>query len=179
MIILRQKDFSDKKPKNLKKYKEYDGKKMTKSQQREAIDEEGEIAAHNTSRYANKHSGRGAGIGGAAGAALGYGGTRLLAKGLGRKKAAAIGAGVGLYGAAFGAILGAAKGTKEAKKAGHDRTSRELRLARRFDEDNRERGIDSDLAYETKREQSDRRREDLDRQRNFYMSQMAYNSWRR
>lgn len=176
MIVLRQSVFS-KKPKGLKKYKNYDGSKMTKAQQRAAIEEEGETADYNTSRYQIKHGGRGALIGAGAGAAIGTG-LSLAEKNA--RKAGALGN--GLAGAAVGALggftIGTVHGKIKADKEGHNRDRRETRLARRFDDDNAKRGIDSELEYQTKRNQSDRRREELDRERNAALDQIAWNSWR-
>jgi ElaB/YqjD/DUF883 family membrane-anchored ribosome-binding protein len=166
-----QREFSE--PSGLKKYKDYDGKKMTKAQQREAIEEEDEIAEHNTGRYRRKHGWRGAGIGAGVGAV----GLGLLSRAAGQP--AVPGA---LYGGAMGGILGGAvgvsRGEKKAKKAGHDRDKRTIKLARKFDEDNASRGIESELEYQQKRDIRDRHKEELDRERNAYMAQMAYNSWR-
>ena len=166
MIILRQSEFS-KKPKRLRKYKDYDGSKMTKSQQRAAIEEEDETAAYNTSRYQSKHGWRGAGIGAGAGA---IGGRALAGRGHGITGA--------LAGAAIGGTIGIIRGTNKARKDGHDRDRRSTRLARKFDEENAKRGIESELEYQNKRDIRDRHKEDLDRQRNYYMAQMAWNSWK-
>lgn len=175
MIILRQLDFSDK-PKGLKKYKDYDGKKMSKAQQRAAIEEEEEIADHNKGRYQAKYGLKGLGHGVATGAVLGAGIGGASRKSWG---GAAAGAGLGaLYGAAVGGPVGIAVGSGKADKAGHNRDRRGIRLARRFDEENAKRGIDSDLEYQHKRDIHDRRQEELDAERNYYMAHMAYNSWR-
>ena len=168
-----QREFSE--PSDLKKYKEYDGKNMTKAQQRAAIEEEDAIAAHNTKRYRKKHGWRGAGIGAAAlGTTLG-----LVGRASGEPGAALGGA---LWGAGMGAVTGGAigvgRGERKAKKAGHDRDARAIKLARRFDDDNAARGIESELEYQTKRDIKDRHQEELDRERNAYMAQMAINSWR-
>lgn len=170
-----EREFS-KPPKYLKKYKDYDGSKMTKAQQREAIEEEDQIAAYNAGRYTSKHGWRGAGIGAGVGAAaLG------TAAGMASKSAkeGALGGVAGaLYGAALGGTVGILRGAAKAKKAGHDRDKRAIKLARKFDEENAKRGIESELEYQTKRDIRDRHKEELDSQRNAYMAQMAINSWR-
>ena len=170
MILFRQRQFSEK-PSGLKKYKNYDGSKMTKAQQRAAIEEEDSIAAHNAGRYRSKHGWKGAGIGAGVGLATGA----LL----GPKGAKA---GFGAYGAlaggTIGGTFGAIHGDEKAKKEGHDRDKRSLRLARRFDDENAKRGIESELEYQRKRDIHDRRKEELDAERNYYMAQMAINSWR-
>lgn len=178
-----QKEFADKKkPKGLRKYKDYDGSKMTKAQQRAAIEEEDETAEYNTGRYRSKYGWKGAGHGAGTGAGIGAGvglwlnkGGDVRSKALGAAGGAALGA---VHGGLLGGGIGVAVGESKANKDGHNRDQRSIKLARKFDEANAKRGIDSELEYQHQRDIRDRRREELDAQRNYYMSQMAYNSWR-
>lgn len=129
MIVLR-KLYSRHTPKGLKRYKEYkdeDFEKMTRGQKLRALEEEDETANSNTNKYIfkklKKYIPVGAGVGALAGGVL-------APKGF--KTPAAIQ--LGLLGAGVGTIAGITRGDSKAKKEGHNRDDRTMKLARRMDD---------------------------------------------
>ena len=129
MILLRR-IFSRHTPKGLKKYKEYydeDLDKMTRGQKLRALEEEDETANDNTKKYIYKKLKKyvpiGAGVGALGGALLAPKGGKVL-----------MGIQGGLVGGVLGGAAGSLRGEYKAKKEGHDRDKRTLRLARRFDD---------------------------------------------
>lgn len=173
MIILRNKLYSRKQPKGIKKYKEYkdeDFDKMTRGQKLRAIEEEDETARRNTNKYVVSKAGK-YGLPAAAGL---IGGLALGPKGA--KASSAI---MGTLGAGtVGATIGSMRGQYLADKRGHNRDKRTIALARRMDERAREiNRDDDDYEYRVKDNISRRRAEDAARVAAINSSIAASNSF--
>lgn len=174
MIILRNKLYSKKQPKGIKKYKEYkdeDFDKMTRGQKLRALEEEDETARRNTNKYvvskASKYGLPAAAAGLIGGLALGPKGAKASSAIMGT-----IGAGT------VGAAIGSLRGDYLANKRGHNRDKRTIALARRMDERARATNRDDDdYEYRVKDNISRRKAEEAARTAAINSSIAASNSF--
>lgn len=133
MIVLKRSLYSRHTPKNLIKYKEYrdeDFDKMTKGQKLRALEKEDSDAQANTTKYGVKKLLKWGPAG-----AIALAAPAAVIAGKGHRFSGALAG--GLTGAMIGSTIGYARGEHFARKEGHDRDRRSLRLARRMDENAR------------------------------------------